>query len=348
MMFIAFNLRAGPWGPRNAGNILSGWAGSYANPGRLSCPFGRFVLASGPQVRTALARRLFRLFPPPGRNLAVMAGVQHFRDRPPLEFLRLGVMRIFQEAGLETLFDVRSLRAHHPRQEPHAGVEQDQGRELATRQHIVTDRDFLERPPLDHPLVHPLEAAADEHEARRLREVANASLQERLAARREHNARARVVRRSRRIDRPRQHVGTHHHAGSAARRRIVDRAVLVGGEIADIDRLARPDFLTERLAGEARAKRARKQLGEYRQYGRAPHGQPLAFSSNNPCGGSATILPLAMSTAGTYRSMNGISTFSPCARLISRRSPAPKFRTPITSPSFSPSFVSTDSPTRSA
>ena len=47
-------------------------------------------------------------------------------------------------------------------------------------------------------------------------------------------------------------VGAHHHAGAAAGRRVVDRAMLVGGEIADVDGLQRPFAFGERLAGEAR------------------------------------------------------------------------------------------------
>ena len=37
------------------------------------------------------------------------------------------------------------------------------------------------------------------------------------------------------IERAREHVGLHHHAGSAAGRGIIDAAVLVGGERADVD-----------------------------------------------------------------------------------------------------------------
>ena len=40
---------------------------------------------------------------------------------------------------------------------------------------------------------------------------------------------------ARRIDRGGGDVGAHHHAGAAAGRRVVDRAVLVGGEVADVD-----------------------------------------------------------------------------------------------------------------
>jgi len=39
------------------------------------------------------------------------------------------------------------------------------------------------------------------------------------------------------VDSARQHVRLQHHAGAAARRRVIDASVLVGGEIADLNSL---------------------------------------------------------------------------------------------------------------
>ena len=46
-------------------------------------------------------------------------------------------------------------------------------------------------------------------------------------------------------------VGAHHHARAASRRRVIDRAMLIGGEVANVDGAKRPFAFGERLAGEA-------------------------------------------------------------------------------------------------
>jgi len=53
-----------------------------------------------------------------------------------------------------------------------------------------------------------------------------------------------------RVDRTRDQIRLQHHAGSAARRRVVHGAVFVGRMIADIDRLKRPQVPGERFPGE--------------------------------------------------------------------------------------------------
>ena len=115
-----------------------------------------------------------------------------------------------------------------PGKQPHAGVEQRHGGDLAARQHVIADRDLLEAAGLDHPLVHALEAAADDDRARALRQrraPAPASAARRAGSSAGAGA---VVGRDAASMRARQHVGAHHHAGAAAGRRVVDRAVLVG------------------------------------------------------------------------------------------------------------------------
>ena len=56
-------------------------------------------------------------------------------------------------------------------------------------------------------------------------------------------------------------IGAQHHAGTAARRRIIDAAVLVGGEIAGIDGVAGPFPLGERPARQRGAERSGEHLG---------------------------------------------------------------------------------------
>src|SRR5690606_10060670 len=119
-------------------------------------------------------------------------------------------------------------------------------------------------------------------------------------------------------------------AGAAAGRRVVDIAVLGGGEVADVDRVERPFALGHRLAGARLAERAGKHVGIEGQDGSAPgicthqrvcRGLVLrrggrsahASSSLSPGsgrasvsgGGTTTARPPLMSTVGTMARVNG-------------------------------------------
>ena len=61
-----------------------------------------------------------------------------------LEELRPGVLRIFEQALGEALLGPGGLLAHDAGQQPHAGIDQRQRRDLAARQHEVAERDLLE------------------------------------------------------------------------------------------------------------------------------------------------------------------------------------------------------------
>ena len=88
------------------------------------------------------------------------------------------------------------------------------------------------------------------------------------------------------VDGAAEHVGLHHHARAAARRRVVDGAMLVGGERPDIDDVERPRARRQRLAGEARAQGSGKNVREDGQYARPPHLLTLAAKfDDNPSRG---------------------------------------------------------------
>ena len=74
-----------------------------------------------------------------------------------------------------------------------------------------------------------------------------------------------------RIDSGREDIRAQHHAGPAAGRGVVDAAVLVGGDGADVARFQFPQAGRQRLAWEADAKRARKHVGKDGQHVDAPH-----------------------------------------------------------------------------
>src|SRR5262249_52927573 len=115
-----------------------------------------------PQIRAALPRRLFPLLLPPLADPVMMTGEQYLRHRAAIPILRPRVVRIFEEAVLETFLRERRLVAHHARQQPHASVDERDRRRLAAREDEIAEAQLLDAARLDHPLVHPLVAAADQ------------------------------------------------------------------------------------------------------------------------------------------------------------------------------------------
>ncbi len=99
---------------------------------------------AAPEVGPA---RLWSAVRPPARRqaatLAWSPDGQDLRDRPALEHLRAGVLRVFQQPVGEALLVRRDRLAHDAWKQPDAGVEQHQRRDLAARQHVIADRDLL-------------------------------------------------------------------------------------------------------------------------------------------------------------------------------------------------------------
>ena len=113
---------------------------------------------------------------PPFGDLLVIARQQHIGDGAALEVARPCVMRIFEQPGREALLGERALIAGDALDQPHAGIDQHLRGKLATRQHVIADRDLLDVARFDHALVDALEAAAQQDRARALRERAHAAL----------------------------------------------------------------------------------------------------------------------------------------------------------------------------
>src|SRR4051794_23083057 len=96
---------------------------------------------------------------------------QHFGDRAPFPLIRSGVMRIFEKPAFEALLLTAGGGAHYPGEQPNASIEKGERGRLAARQDIVADRDRDDRPRLEQALVHPLETAAEDRDARAGREL---------------------------------------------------------------------------------------------------------------------------------------------------------------------------------
>ena len=197
-----------------------------------------------------------------------------------------------------------------------------------------------------------------------LGERACARLRQRRAARGHQQARARIVLGRGGVDRRRQHVGAHHHAGAAAGRRVVDGAMAAEPMLADLPRLKRPDAARKRVAGERQAQGTWKHFGKEGEDRRAEHGPVMAWRARrreerrSRPGERRTEPPLPPPSAerprralaltsmmGVVALVKGRSSVSPpsllcvasfekpdafsrpCAGAISRISPAPKLRT---------------------
>ena len=167
----------------------------------------------------------------PSRDLRMIPRPQHFGDRAPFPLNRPGIVRIFEKPLVEALFLSAGGRAHYPGKQPHASIEDDHRAKLSAGEHIIADRHRFERPRVEDSLVEPLEPAGEQDHALARRELAHPCLRQRSAARRQRQHRPAV---GNAVDRGREHVRPKHHPCPAARRRVVDAAMLVGREVADV------------------------------------------------------------------------------------------------------------------
>src|SRR5689334_8253698 len=151
---------------------------------------GPLFLINGPKIGPPQFRRRFGLGVTPGLDLLVVAGEQHLRHLQALPLRRPRVMRVLQEARLETLLLQRLLGAHDTGQEANAGIDHRQSRRFAARKDDVAEADLEQPAGLDHPLIEPLVAAADQNHSRPRGPVPDQRLLDPLAARREVDGRA--------------------------------------------------------------------------------------------------------------------------------------------------------------
>jgi hypothetical protein len=74
-------------------------------------------------------------------------------------------VRIFKKPRLEAFLLTAGSRAHYPGKQANASVDQHHGAKLAAGEDKVADRDGLDRPRLEDPLVEPFEAPAEDDRA---------------------------------------------------------------------------------------------------------------------------------------------------------------------------------------
>src|SRR5690625_2083256 len=154
------------------------------------------------------------------------------------------------------------------------------------------------------------------------------------------------------------HVGLHHHAGAAAIRGVIDRAMPVGRILTKIMDIETEDSRGAGLAHQRQVERRevlRKDRDDVDPHGPAPSGgAPDAASSARasiassaslrPGGGSTITRPPSISTVGTIAATNGIST-SPAVLSTAKRSCPGTWITSLMGPMIMPSRVSAFRPT---
>ena len=141
-------------------------------------------------------------------------------------------MRIFEKPRLEALLLSAGGRAHYPGKQPYASIEDDHRAKLAAGEDIVADRDRFERPRFEDPLVESLEAAAEEDRRPRRPPISRTRACVSGAPR---GVSASIGRPSATLSSAAASTsGRSTIPAPAARRRIVDAAMLVGREVADV------------------------------------------------------------------------------------------------------------------
>src|SRR6185295_15172945 len=294
-----------------------------------------FLVAQLPcrqQVRPSQPGPAQRLLQPPAPDVLVVPGHQDLRHLHAPIRLRARVLRAVEQPVGERLLHRRGRVAERPGQLPHHGVDQRHGGELAAREDEVSDRDLFVHPLVQQPLVHALISPAQQSKRILRRKFHYFAVIELLSLRREVDHPS-----ARRIQRLLQRLGQHHHPRAAAVRALVDRAVVVGREVARIPRLQRPQPRFECPAGYPSCRERRKHLGKQCHRAEADH-QSAPHSTSIRRFGRSTLFT-TVGTQGNSRSRSPASSITSCAPFVNSL---------FTMPSYTPASFTTSRPTRSA
>src|SRR5690606_7856447 len=131
----------------------------------------------------------------------------------------------------------------------------DERGKLAAREDVVPDREKLEIEPFEDALIEALVVATEEDQPLRPRQIAQPGLLEARSLGREDDLargfEGRLPSREDGIDRGEDRLGLEDHAGTAAVRPIIDRAVPVRGEVANVGELEVEDARAARPTEDA-------------------------------------------------------------------------------------------------
>src|ERR671911_2523686 len=204
------------------------------------------------EVRPEFERAPEGLRAPPARDAAVIARAQHVGHPPAPKIGRARVVRVLEQAVAERLVADRRLVAHHPRDQPAHGLDDQHRRHLAAGEHDVAGRQLPVAEVITYPLVDPLVTPAQQAEALERRQLAGGCLVEASPGRAEVEQRAR---RPDRFDGREDRLGHQDHARTSAAGGVVERPVGIDGarpQVVDphVERAGGPRLADQALAGE--------------------------------------------------------------------------------------------------
>ena len=254
----------------------------------------------------------------------MVARQQHIRHTPPVPLGGPCIVRVFQQPPRETLLLGARRRPHHPGQQPHHASSNTSAAGSPAGKHVVADADLLQRPGLDHPLVHALVPPAQQHHARPRPPAPRtppASSRRPRGVRYTHGRPSLTPRQSRV-----EHVRPHHHARPATERRIVHGPVPIGRKGANIHAPPTPTAppptparpKTAPTAPETSPETASERMRASSFRRRLRCISVAASATTTSAGGTTVTRPPATSTTGTQARVNGTSN-----RPISRLAPPP-------------------------
>ena len=147
---------------------------------------------------------------------------------------RARVVGVVEQARLEGVLLNGALFANDTRQQTHGRIEDHQGRNLPTHEHVIADGDLEVSKMEPDPLVHPFVAAAQQNEALLLAQSLGQRLGEGNALGGEQDYRRRAGLSLNGPESPNDGLRLENHSGPAAVRGIVGRPMLVLGVVAKI------------------------------------------------------------------------------------------------------------------
>src|SRR5262245_6788368 len=262
------------------------------------------------QVGTPLARGPERLLAAPPADLPVVPGEEHLGHREPAHGRGTRVVRPVQYPVRERVLLRGALVPEGAGEEAHGRLGHREGGHLPAREHEVAQAHLLGGHRLPHPLVDPLVAAAEEHEAAEAGVTAGGVLVEAAAPRGEQHDRVAVAPAvgPGRFRGAEEGLRLHHHARTAPEGGVVHGAVPVVREVAQVVHVDIPEPRPRGAVDDALREETADEPGEDRE-----DVDPHSTSS----GTAATMTPPARSTRFTKVSARGMSISPPSPRTTS-------------------------------
>src|ERR1700682_3061825 len=254
------------------------------------------------QLGTALPRPVQRHLRPPLAEQLVVARHQHVRNSLALELGRTSVLGMLKKPFRERVAARRLLIAQHPPDMAGDHLHQDHGGQLTTTEDVVADADLVIGQPRPHALVKTLIPPRDQDQAGLLRERGGQRLVELATLGREQDA-GRLRSTANLADGLEYGLWLQHHARATPVGDVVDLAVLVTGEGAEVVRLEHECAALDGPTDNTGTQWTGEEVGE-----QGDDVEPHFTTSSS--GRSTTIRPALRSTELTTCDSAGTSTSS--------------------------------------